>query len=272
MGHKTVGVMNMKEFLFCIDSDGCAIDSMDIKHFTAFGPCAIDVWSLGEWKDDLLSYWNEVNLYSKTRGINRFLGLEKLLCRVDEKYRKIDGLDEYRTWCRTTKVYSPSALPAEGDIFIKARDWSDRVNAKVATLGPEIKPFDGVKEALEAVRESSDIAIVSSANTKAVMKEWTEFGLMQYVDHFMSQDAGTKTECIAKLLNMGYGNVVMIGDAPGDLAAADSNGVSFFPIITGKEKESWAEVRTLLLPAFTSNSYKGEYELRKRAEFEESLK
>ena len=33
-----------KEFLVCVDSDGCAIDSMNIKHFNCFGLCMVKQW------------------------------------------------------------------------------------------------------------------------------------------------------------------------------------------------------------------------------------
>ena len=39
-----------KEFLVCIDSDGCAIDSMNIKHINCFGPEMVGEWALDEWK------------------------------------------------------------------------------------------------------------------------------------------------------------------------------------------------------------------------------
>ena len=43
-----------KDFLICIDSDGCAIDTMDIKHIKCFGPCMVTEWNLErEWKDDI---------------------------------------------------------------------------------------------------------------------------------------------------------------------------------------------------------------------------
>lgn len=32
------GFAKTKDFLICIDSDGCAMDTMDIKHFRCFGP------------------------------------------------------------------------------------------------------------------------------------------------------------------------------------------------------------------------------------------
>ena len=35
-----------KEFLVCVDSDGCAMDTMDIKHIRCFGRVMVVVWGL----------------------------------------------------------------------------------------------------------------------------------------------------------------------------------------------------------------------------------
>lgn len=86
----------MKNFLICIDSDGCAVDSMEIKHRRCFGPCMIETWHLEKWQDEILNRWNEINLYTKTRGINRFLGLELMLTEINDSYTRIDGLEEYQ--------------------------------------------------------------------------------------------------------------------------------------------------------------------------------
>ena len=100
----------MKDYLVCIDSDGCAIDSMECKHRHCFGPYIIGVWHLEQWKDAILNRWNEINLYSLTRGINRFLGLEMMLREVDGIYCTIDGLSQYSQWCKETKTYSNAAV------------------------------------------------------------------------------------------------------------------------------------------------------------------
>lgn len=41
-----------KEYLVCVDSDGCAMDTMDVKHFRCFGPCMIREWRLEQWKEE----------------------------------------------------------------------------------------------------------------------------------------------------------------------------------------------------------------------------
>ena len=63
------------DYLVCVDSDGCAMDTMDCKHFHCFGPCMVTEWGLEEWREPILFRWNEVNLYQMTRGINRFKAL-----------------------------------------------------------------------------------------------------------------------------------------------------------------------------------------------------
>ena len=35
-----------KDFLICIDSDGCAMDTMNSKHFNSFGPEYVKTYGL----------------------------------------------------------------------------------------------------------------------------------------------------------------------------------------------------------------------------------
>ena len=93
------------------------------------------------------------------------------------------------------------------------------------------------------MRDFADIAIVSSANRDAVEEEWEKFGLMNLVDLVLCQDVGSKAHCIAELKKKGYADdhILMVGDAPGDKAAAESNGVFYYPILVRHETESWEE-------------------------------
>ena len=83
-----------KDYLICVDSDGCAMDTMDIKHFRCFGPCMVEEWGLEQWSEPILNRWNAINLYSGTRGINRFKGLAMALTEIDKVYRPIEGVAE----------------------------------------------------------------------------------------------------------------------------------------------------------------------------------
>ena len=237
------------DFLICVDSDGCAVDTMDIKHQRCFGPRMIDEWGLDEWREPIQARWDEINLYSMTRGINRFLALVMSLREVNEKYCPIEGLDELKAWTERTKELSNPALEAEVErtgskVLAKALTWSKAVNASIAQLPWEVKKaFPGVKEGFEAVKDFADIAIVSAANRDAVEEEWERFGLLPLVDVMMCQDVGSKAACIKALLQKGYEpeKVLMCGDAPGDQDAARKNGVFYYPILVRHEKESWEE-------------------------------
>ena len=268
-----------KDFLICIDSDGCAIDTMDIKHIKCFGPCMITEWNLEKWRKTILDSWNEVNLYTLTRGINRFKGLAVALIEINDKYIQIDGLDEFVRWTEETKELSNESLEAEiektNNICLKkALEWSKFVNKSIDLLSDDEKcPFEGVKEAIITAKKVADIAIVSSANEKAVLDEWSQHGLLESVDIVLTQNIGSKAYCINKLIEKGYSrnNVLMVGDALGDLKAAEENEVLYYPIMVRKEKESWFRFTKDILERFTNNLYNGKYQEKVIAEFKANL-
>ena len=225
------------DFLICVDSDGCAMDTMDIKHFRCFGPCMIEVWGLHAHEQELLARWNEVNLYTMTRGINRFKGLAIALKEAEETYDdvQIDDLETFLRWTETTKELSNRAIEEvlaqkESKSLRMALEWSERVNVAIKNLPEEENlPFEGAKAGLAAAHAAADVAIVSSANAGAVREEWTRHNLIEHTDIMLAQDAGTKAYCIGQLLQKGYekAHVLMIGDAPGDQKAAEDNGVLY---------------------------------------------
>ncbi len=237
-----------KPFLLCVDSDGCAMDTMNIKHFRCFGPCFADEWGLGAGRDAALKRWNEINLFSMTRGINRFLGLAHILT---ELFPDDQDVAAFSQWAQTSKELSERAVEAhaaENPVFSKALSWSRAVNKAIGALSDEEKTaFGGVRDVLEEAHKSFDIAVVSSANYAAVEEEWSRCGLLAHVDVLTTQQDGSKSHCIAELLKKGYApqSAVMCGDAPGDEKAANENGVLFYPILVKNEEASWEA-----LPAF----------------------
>ena len=63
------------EFFVGIDSDGCAFDTMEIKHKECFIPNIIKYWDLQAVSKYAREAVEFVNLYSKWRGINRWPAL-----------------------------------------------------------------------------------------------------------------------------------------------------------------------------------------------------
>ena len=267
------------DFLVCVDSDGCAMDTMDCKHFHCFGPCMVTEWGLDEWREPILFRWNEVNLYQMTRGINRFKALALCLAEINEEYTPIEGIEALVHWAETapalsndgvSKAAEEAADPAAKKVFEKALSWSKAVNAGIVALPEDLKvPYDGTKEGLAAAHAFADVAVVSSANRDAVEEEWTTHGLLEHVDIVLAQDVGSKAHCIAEMLKYGYApdKVLMVGDAPGDFDAADANGVYYYPILVNKEPESWQELTETGLAKLKDGTYGGEYQDKKKKEF-----
>lgn len=149
-----------KEYLVCIDSDGCAIDSMDIKHIRCFGPCMITEWGLDAHREEILKRWNQVNLYSMTRGINRFKGLAAALEEADRLYAKIEDVQTFVKWTEDSDELSNAALEQAigetGSICMKkALNWSREVNKAITELPKEdIRPFEHVQDVIRKLHEN----------------------------------------------------------------------------------------------------------------------
>ncbi len=268
-----------KEYLVCVDSDGCAMDTMDIKHVLCFGPCMVDEWGLDAWRDEILARWNDMNLYTITRGMNRFKGLAMALDEIDKKYTRIDGIEHLVIWAEISPELSNSAIQREIDaggdeIFKKALSWSKTVNNSINALPDEKKlPFELAREALEYAHRYADVAIVSSANLEAVLEEWEKHRLLEHTDVVLAQNVGSKAFCICELLKYGYerNKVLMCGDALGDMQAAEKNGVYYYPILVKRERESWQEFMDEGFERLVNGTYAGEYQSAKRKQFLKNL-
>ena len=259
-----------KDYLICIDSDGCVINGMTVKHMKCFGPGIVEVFSLEEHREDILSYWNTINLYSSTRGINRFPGLVMALKYAIEKgYLDMD-ISQLVQWTTTTGELSNGSLDAwiekmkaEKQTIPRclelAKEWSLWVNYHVAELAlAEKQAFLGAKKGIKEAKKSSNVVVVSSANRRAVEEEWEDNQLMNDVDLLMTQEYGSKASCLEQLKSAGYKEdcILMVGDALGDMQAAKDAGVLFYPILSGWEEESWEIFSNEVLPDFLAGCYR----------------
>ena len=268
-----------KNFLVCVDSDGCAMDTMEVKHRKCFAPKAIEIWGLQENESKFLEVWHRVNLYSKTRGINRFKGLVKTFELLAAEGVDMPDYSSILEWTENSpELSNPSlekAIEKTGDEqLVKALAWSKAVNKAITELPEDDKPFVNVKEGLEIISAVAEVVIVSSANGAAVKAEWTRHELASYVQVLLGQEAGSKAFCIGSLKENNYSNeqVLMVGDAPGDLEAALKNEVLYYPILVGKEDFSWERLASEALAKLLDGSYRGEYQQKLIAEFNSTLK
>lgn len=253
--------------LICIDSDGCAFDTMEIKHKECFCPATIHAWGLQPISKYVREAWDFGNLYSKTRGFSRFHELVLVFDLLAEREEVIASgfvlpdISSFRQWVKTSPVLNNDYLKkAAGeqndDVLRRACDWSREMNERAAYMVYGIPPFPGVRESIQKLSAACDIVIVSATPREALEREWAEHDLMRYVHRLCSQEDGTKKECIAALKPYYESkDILMIGDAPGDMDAAHSNGVLYYPIRPGEELASWQEFLHTDSDLFLSGEY-----------------
>ena len=268
------------DFFIGVDSDGCAFDTMEIKHKECFIPNIIKHWSLQPISKYAREAAEFVNLYSRWRGINRFPALvmvfDLLREREEVKRRKVDipQAPKIREFIDSgVPLGNPAlkeAVKTTGDSELKkALEWSESVNRTVADTVSGVPPFPFVRESLEKLYSLADIVVVSATPTGALQREWKEHDLAQYAKVIAGQEMGSKKEHLALASGGKYepNHVLMIGDAPGDMKAAQGNGALFYPVIPGHEEKSWETFYNESLDVFLSLKYAGEYEKRLIEEF-----
>ncbi|MBZ5516265.1 MAG: HAD hydrolase-like protein [Acidobacteriia bacterium] len=267
-----------------IDSDGCVFDTMEIKHKECFIPNIIKYWNLQAISKFARAAAEFVNLYSKWRGINRFPALTRtfdLLSDWPEPMRrgvKIPQVPSLRNWIESGVALGNPTLKAEvqktGDPILKQTlDWSEAVNRTIADMVEGVPPFPHFRESVEGLQAKADIICVSATPTEALEREWQEHDIARHAAVIAGQEMGSKKEHL-KLASGGKyekDHILMIGDAPGDLAAARANGALFYPINPGHEEESWQRFLNEGISRFFEGSFAGAYEAALIAEFDKLL-
>jgi len=272
------------EFLIGIDSDGCAFDSMEIKHKECFIPNFINYFGLQPISKYAREAAEFTNLYSKWRGANRFISYTLALDLLEERPEvqarnvQIPKLQGVRDWIeRETKLGNPT-LSAEvekthdPDLEI-ALKWSLAVNEMIADMVHDVPPYPNVRESLLKLDPVADMIVCSATPNEALNKEWEEHDIAQYVDAICGQEAGSKKETLGQAKDCGYepNKVLMIGDAPGDMKAAEAVGALFYPINPGCEEASWERFIGEACDKFLNGEYAGEYQEKVIAEFDSYL-
>jgi phosphoglycolate phosphatase-like HAD superfamily hydrolase len=273
-----------KEFFIGIDSDGCVFDTMEIKQKECFCPNFIKFFELQKVSKFARETWEFVNLYSKTRGINRFLALieaVKLLGERKEVRKRNAVMPDLQSLSEWTMKENKLGNPALEEYVRQVDDpmldltlkWSKKVNADIADMVWGVPPFPFVKESLEKLREKADSIVVSQTPVEALIREWEENDIDSYVRFIAGQEYGTKAEHIELAANSKYpfNKILMVGDAPGDFKAAKKNGILFYPVIPGHEDDSWERFYQEALDRFFKGTYEGDYEETLIREFDSYL-
>ena len=270
-------------FFIGIDSDGCVFDSMEIKQKECFAPMFIKHHGLQAVSKYAREVWEFVNLYSKTRGINRFpalvraLGLLRERHEVQDRDAKVPSYPALDEWIARETKLGNATLATEvergNNGLTQVKVWSDAVNEQIADIVHGVPPFPLVRDCLSQALGQADLMVISQTPCDALEREWAEHDLARFVQAIAGQEMGTKTEHLQFATTGKYpaDKVLMIGDAPGDHKAAKANGVLFYPILPGREEASWERLHSEALGRFFDGTYADDYEASLFAEFDASL-
>jgi phosphoglycolate phosphatase-like HAD superfamily hydrolase len=272
-------------FFIGIDSDGCAFDTMEIKHKECFTPNIIKHWGLQPVSKYAREAAEFVNLYSKWRGINRWPALVMVFDLLRERaevqarhvvppkaacIRAFIADDAYPKSNDGLQAYMAEHPDPELDT---AWAWTTGVNDTVADMVHGVPPFPYLRESMAFLEDKADMIVVSATPFEALTREWHEHDIARYVRVIAGQEMGKKALHLKLAAASKYpaDHILMVGDAPGDMNAARANSALFYPINPGHEEASWQRFYEEAMNRFLALEYAGAYEASLIAEFEALL-
>jgi phosphoglycolate phosphatase-like HAD superfamily hydrolase len=270
------------DYLVGIDSDGCAFDTMELKQKECFIPNIVNHLELQGVSKYVREAAEFVNLYSKSRGINRFPAVVETLEWIRKRPEviargvNVDVPQSWRDWIAAeTKLGNPAlekAVADTGDADLRRLlEWSEAVNEAVAGMVRGVPPFPFVRESLRKLNEKADCVCVSATPQAALEQEWAEHDLTDLVVAICGQEIGTKKESLQEAAKYAPDHALMIGDAPGDYKAAQANKTLFYPVNPGAEEASWKRFYEEGIERFFSGTFAGKYQEELLGEFDSYL-
>lgn len=255
-----------------IDSDGCMFDTMEEKQLRHFAPLVVKYFKFEPIEEAVFDCVKFVWLYSITRGLNRFANLlrffERLKAHPLVKNSTICMPDTtaFRAWVNSGVGMSNTTLAIyidqhPSDELKQILRWSLAVSKSTDEMDP-IPPFDYALKALKKIHGQSDALVVSQTMDDTLVAEWNLHGLTRYVDIIAGASIGTKTESLTWAMKQHYNPkcAIMMGDALGDMEAANECGIWFYPILPGHEEASWQRFFEEDYDRFTSGNFTDEYQ------------
>ena len=270
-----------------IDSDGTVFNSMELKHKDCFIGSLIRIFNLAPITHEIHIVWNYVNIFSVNRGTNRFKALVLTFNYLREMNiiktlnMKIPDLKILKKWIdKTERLSNDSLLKFSKEVSSDEKilletviEWSKDVNRMVQITAINLPPMQGALNAMGLLKNNVDLVVISNTPLETLDREWSENNIDKNILYIGGQETGTKTQMLKAVAENKYDHdkILIIGDAPGDLQAAQNINALFFPICPMREEKSWTEFNKVGYEYFINNSYGGEYQNNQIRKFQSIL-
>ena len=276
-----------KDYFVGLDSDGTIFNSMELKHKDCFLVALIRVFELAPITHEVHLVWNYVNIFSNTRGTNRFKALIltfdhlRKFKRVRQLNFQLPPLKALEKWVLSSGSLSNESLKQlvmdlpknEKETIETVLEWSKEVNRMVKATVFNLPPMGGSLKAMDFLNPFADLVVISNTPLDTLHREWSENNIVSNVLYIGGQETGTKIEMLIAVAKEKYAqdNILIIGDSPGDLIAAQAVNALFFPVLQSKEDESWHNFNMEGCENFLNGVYTGPYQNEQINQFKSSL-
>jgi len=178
------------DFFVGIDSDGCAFDTMELKHKECFIPNIVKHWKMQAISKYTREAAEFVNLYSKWRGINRFPALVMVFDLLKERPEvlkrnvKIPDDKSLRDFIDSGKYLIENNFTSSDHLYAMGGSAGGLLMGAILNMNPEL--FNGVVAAVPFVDVITTMLDETIPLTTSEYDEWGDPNKKDYYDYMLS--------------------------------------------------------------------------------------
>lgn len=232
--------------LVLVESEGAVFDSLAFRHEHGYLPAFIGRFAWGADPSLCARIWRKVALHSRLRGEDPEVLLPVALRLLNSKVPSV----RRAAVARSLEVRA-SASGAAGDMWVEgedpawrlARDWLAMAEGLLRDAG-QAAAFGAAREFLSRLASESprsDVLVYSRLPEALALHRWEMAGMGRCFGRIAGRERGDMTEYLRSALDSGYDvrPMLVIGSCRASWLAAQASGARFYPIIPGREEESW---------------------------------
>lgn len=232
--------------LVVVESEGAVFDSLAFRHEHGYLPAFVGRFAWGADPAVCARIWRAVALRSRLRGEDPLVLLPVALRLLNGRYPSVRRAAVARSLEVRASAPGPAGAKAdrtEDPAWRLARDWLSMAEGLLRDAGPS-EAFPEAREFLArlvAGSPRSDVLVHSRLPEALALHRWEMAGMGGCFGRIAGRERGDMTEYLRSALDSGYDvrPMLVIGSCRSSWVAAQASGARFYPIIPGKEGESW---------------------------------
>lgn len=257
-GQEKERALATRKALVVVESEGTVFDSLASRHRKAYLPAFVSCFSFGAGYEECAELWTDAAINSRLRGQDPLVILLNSLRRLEKNHPStrrlataacLENLIAKRHIPLLSLAESPDGSPERLIL-----DWLSMASSLLEE-GSDAPCFPQAKLFFSLLRDAApnvQVLAHSSVDEALALHEWEMAGLGDAFLRLAGRERGDFSSYLRQAMENGFDSVplLVIGSTLKSWQAAQAVCARYYPILPGKEDESWDFLSREYFPSF----------------------